>query len=117
MRKALAKLEEVVEVKGVGVVGADAHGAVEDDYALHRGAERKHAVGLVVLLLLANEEHPDARVVDHKLYLLLTARGIERYRDGPDAPRAEVAIHVFDTVLSEHTHILLRLNAEGHQSV
>ena len=111
----LAQPHEVVEIERVGVVGAYAHRAVEDDDALQRGAEGEHAVGLVVLLLLAHEEQAHAGVVDHELYLLLAARGIEGYGHGPYAPGTEVGVDVLHAVLGEHAYVLLHAHAELEQ--
>ena len=96
---------------------ADAYGTVEDDDALQRGAEGADAVGLVILLLFSDEEEAHLRVVDHKLYLLFAAGGVERYRHRADAPCAEIREEILDAVLREHAHVLLWPYAEVEQRV
>ena len=58
-------------------------------------------MSLVILLLFANKEEANLRIVDHILNLLLAAVGIERYRGNSDTIRTEVGVQVMYTVLRE----------------
>ena len=95
-RQVLAEGEEVVEVKGVRVVCAYAHAAVEDDDAFKRMAQREHAVRLVVLLLFAHEEEAHLTVVYHVLYLLFAACGVERDAAHAHAVGTEVGTEIVE---------------------
>ena len=116
-RQVLAQRNEVLEIERVMVVRGDAHAVVEHDDSLQRGAERKDAVRLVVLLLLAHEEEAHASVLHHVLNLLLARRGVNRNRHHAHAVGSEVGIKILDTVLGEHGDSLLRLQAEVQKRV
>ena len=72
---------------------------VVDDDLLQSGTKREHAVSLVILLLLTHKEEPDLRIANHKLYLLLRTRGIERHRDGTNAESTKVRKQIMHRVL------------------
>ena len=74
-------------------------------------------MGLVILVLLAHKEEAHLGVVHHKLYLLLTACGIERDGDSPHSPSTEVAIEILQTVVGEYTYVFLNLHTEIQQCV
>ena len=95
----LAQLDEVAEVKGIGVVGIDIHAVIIDDDALERGAEVEDAQRLVILLLFAYEEEAHLGIVEHIEYLLLAIGGVERHGNGAHAIGTEVGIEVLHTVL------------------
>ena len=54
---------------------------------------------LVILLLLAHEEEAHLTIIDHVLYLLLTAGGIERDGAYTHSISAKVCVKVVNTVL------------------
>ena len=72
---------------------------------------------LVELLLLAHEEKTYLGVVDHKLYLLLAAGGVERYCYTTNTPGAEVNKQILHRVLREDTDVLLFTNTQRQQGV
>ena len=113
----LAELQEVFEVKGVGVMRTDTDTVVVDDDTLQRRTQGKHAVSLVVLLLLTDEEETHLRIVDDELYLLFRAGGIDRDRACPDAVRAKVGVEILHTVLREHSNIFLGLDAQVQHGI
>ena len=78
---------------------ADAHMTVEDDNAFKRGTEGKHPMSLVILVLLAHKEDAHLGIIDHKLYLLFTAGGIEGYGDSTYAPGTKIYIKILGGVL------------------
>ena len=96
---------------------ADAHAAVEYDDALQRMAEREYAVCLVVLLLLADKEEANLRIVNHILYLLLGRGRVERYGHDTHAVSTEVGDEVLDAVLREHADGVLRLSSEIEEGI
>ena len=116
-RTVLAQLDEIVEIHGAGILRTYPHAIVKDDDALQRRAQRRHAVSLVILLLLADKQETHLRIGYHVLYLLLTARGIERYRDGTYAVCTEIGEHVVYGVLREYGNVLLNLNAKVQHCV
>ena len=91
---------------------ADAYGTVEDNDALKRRTQWEHAVCLVVLLLLANEQEAHVGIVHHILNLLFARGGIDGYRHHTNAIGTEIGVHVLDAVLCKHGNVLLWLNAE-----
>ena len=112
-----AQLQKIVEVQGVGVVGADAYVAVEHHNAFQRVTKCEHAVGLIILFLFANEDKTHLRIVHNKLHLLLTTGCIERHSNGANAIRAEVGIEILQTILREYGDILLRFHTQVEQSI
>ena len=116
-RQSLTEFEEVVKVEGCRVVRADSHAAVEDDDALQRMAEREYAVCLVVLLLLADKEEANLRIVNHILYLLFGRGSVERYGHDTHAVGTEVGDEVLDAVLREHADGVLRLSSEIEEGI
>ena len=95
----------------------DAHRAVEHDDALERVAERKDAVRLVVLLLLAYKDEAHLSVVNHILYLLLGCCSIERDRYKLHAIGTEVGNEILKTVLREHSYLVVGLRTEIEKGV
>ena len=95
----LAQLDEVAEVKGIGVVGIDIHAVIIDDDALERGAEVEDAQRLVILVLLAYEEEAHLGIVEHIEYLLFAVGGVERHGNGAHTVGTEVGVEVLHTVL------------------
>ena len=90
----LAQLQEVAEIDAVGIVCRDVHTRVEDDDTLQGRTHGEDAARLVILVLFANEQEADLGIVDHELYLLLRAGGIERNGNGTDAPCTKVALKI-----------------------
>ena len=72
---------------------------------------------LVVLFLLAHKQHPYLGIVDHELYLLLTAGGIERNNDRTHAKSTEVGIEIWKSILRKHTNIFLYPDTYVEQGV
>ena len=116
-RTVVAEGKEIVEVYRRPVGRVHLHAAVVDYDAFQRTAVGEHPPRLVILLLLAHEEHAYLRVVYHELDLLLAARRVERHGDGPDAERAEVGEQVFHAVLREHSHVFLHSDAHVEHGV
>ena len=78
---------------------------------------REHTRGLVVLFLLPHEKDAYLSIDYHKLYLLLTARGIEGHSDRPHAESAEVSIQVVHGILTENADVLLHFHTKIQQGV
>ena len=113
----LAQGHELGEMHGVGIGRSDMHAVVEDDDTLQRGAEREYTLRFLILFLLSHEEQAYLRIVDHKLYLLLTIGSVEGYRHSTHAVRTEISIKILDAVLREHRDTLLRLDAQIEQGI
>ena len=90
----LAQLQEIAEVKGIGIMAGNTNQGVEDDDTLQCRTERHHTAGTVVLLLFAHKQIANLGIVNHELYLLFTAGSIERYRYCPHAPCAEIRFQI-----------------------
>ena len=68
--QALAQLHEGLETHGGGVGRVDGYQGIEDDDTLQRLTGGENTLGLVILLLFANEEKTYLGIVDHELDLL-----------------------------------------------
>ena len=115
--QALTQLQECRERHHRGIILGNLHGRVEHNDTLQRLACGEHTMCLVELLLLAHEEKTYLGVVDHKLYLLLAAGGIERYCNSTNTPGAEVNKQILYRVLREDTYVLLFTNTQRQQGV
>ena len=98
------------------VVLSALHFRVEDDDVFERMAEGEHGEHRVVLLLLADEDEPHLRIVDHIPHLCGTRGGIEGDADGADAESSEFTVEIFGHVLREDGYILLHLDAQGEHA-
>ena len=72
---------------------------------------------LVELLLLAHKEETNLGIVNHKLYLLFAAGGIERDANATDTPDSEIDEEILHRILREDTDIFLFSNSQCQQSI
>ena len=106
-----AQLQKVVEIQGVGVVRADTHVAIVHDDALQRVTKGEHAMSLIVLFLLSNEDKTYLRIVHNELYLLFATGCIEWNCYSANAIRTKVGVEILQAILRENSNILLRFDA------
>ena len=113
----LSELDEVAEVQRIGVIGADADTGVVDDHALQGRTKGDDAVCLVILLLLSDKQEAHAGILNHVLYLLLGAGGVERNCLDFHAIGTEIGVKILDTILREHGYRVAGLAAKVEQGV
>ena len=116
-RKILTQLQEVLEIEGCRVVCTDAHTGIEDDDTLQGRTEGKDTMSLVILLLFANKEEANLRIINHILNLLLAAVGIERHRSNSDTIRTEVGVQIMHTVLREDSDFVKRFSPKIQEGI
>ena len=116
-RKILSQLQEVLEIESSRIVCTDAHAGIEDDDTFQRWTEGKDTVSLVILLLFANKEKANLRIINHILNLLLAAVGIERHRGNPDTIRTEVGVQIMHTVLREDSDFVKRFSPKIQEGI
>ena len=116
-RKILSQLQEVLEIEGCRIVCTDAHAGIEDDDTLQRRTEGKDTVSLVILLLFANKEEANLRIINHILNLLLAAVGIERHRGNSDTVRTEIGVQIMHTVLREDSDFVKRFSPKIQEGI
>ena len=116
-RKILSQLQEVLEIEGCRIVCTDAHAGIEDDDTFQRWTEGKDTVSLVILLLFANKEKANLRIINHILNLLLAAVGIERHRGNSDTIRTEVGVQIMHTVLREDSDFVKRFSPKIQEGI